>query len=156
MRHSLRSRTMPLPVRTISALAVLAGALALAVPALAATSLSVAPTVQLVNKVGVTASITVTCPSGSTGGVFGQLEQGSGKSIAIAQLSLGGTGQPGPTCDDQPHSYAISGLASPTGAPFHGGHAVLSLGASFCRFDPTTGFLCETAPTGPVGVQLKP
>src|SRR4051794_15427234 len=99
MRHSLRSRRIPSPRRSgIAALAVLAGALALAAPAVAATSLSVAPTVQLVNKVGVTASITVACPSGATGGVFGQLEQGSGKSVAIAQLSFGGTGQPGPTC----------------------------------------------------------
>jgi hypothetical protein len=148
---------MPSPARSIiGTIAVLAGALALAVPALGATSVSVDPTVQLVNKIGVTVSVTVACAPGNTGGVFGQLEQGSGKTIAIAQLSLGGTGQPGPTCDDQPHSYVISALASPTGGPFHGGHAVVSLSGSFCRFDPTTGYVCETAATGPVGVQLKP
>jgi hypothetical protein len=144
-------------MRMTAVLAAPVAALILASSAMAASSISVDPSVKLTNKIGVTVFLTVTCPSGSTGALFGQVEQGNGKDIAIAQISLFNMGGPSAViCDDAPHTYAVSGLAAPTGAPFHGGPAIVSLTGSFCGPNPGGGFSCETVATGPVAVKLKP
>jgi hypothetical protein len=142
----------------------------LAVPVVAAVSAATAIAAQAMTitlgqpslsaRVAITVPVTVSCapPSDpslplSSAGVSVSVEQAAGKQIAHGVTSLNFMGGPVPppfTCDGTNQTLNVTVLADPSGAPFHGGQAVVSASA-FASFGFIEG---QSASVGPTALHL--
>ena len=149
---------MPRTARLATLIACL-GLLVLAPAALATSTVAVDPSMRLVNKLLVDASVTYSCPAItplSYSSVYVSLEQAANKSIAQ------GSGTLTPICDGATHTDTVaiyptvSGYTA-TGVPFKTGDAIASAFLNVCGPDPNNPWnqICDNASSGSAPVKIN-